>query len=232
MVLAVLIHDGEALGLPAARAGRGDIDDARVEIALLAEQPFVDDIGDDMGDATPVGLAGGVGGALDLGLRQHVPQAELDAGLSASLCLGTAGDQRLRTDRLPVLEIRRVAPAGTGLDECLLRDRAEQAGPRQVVGHHGRDVLAKLGGVAAPTAEWRDGDRDRVGARAVHVDHRAPAAARRSRLRRRQRLRAHRGRSREQGSGAGSADEQRTPAERQHRQSCHVRAFLKVGIGR
>ena len=98
--------------LPVARAGRGDVDDARVEIALLAEQPLVDHVGDDVGDAPPVGLAGGVGGALDLGLRQHVPQAELDADLSAALRLGAAGDQRLRTDRLPVLEIRRVALAG------------------------------------------------------------------------------------------------------------------------
>ena len=60
-----------------------------------------------------------------------------------------------------------------------------------------------------------------------------PAGAR---LRRRQRLGAHRGRSREQGGGAGGAGEQRAAAERQHRQSCHVRAFLKwsltVGIGR
>ena len=86
----------------------GDVDDAGVEIALLAQQPLVDHVGDDVGDAAPVGRGGGVGGALDLLLRQHVPQAELDPH-GAAAALDPAGDQRLRADRAPVLEIRRVA---------------------------------------------------------------------------------------------------------------------------
>ena len=77
---AVLVHDGEALGLAAARAGDADIDDAGIEVALLAEQAFVDRIGDDMGDAAPVAVRGGVGRALKLGLGKHVPEAELDPG--------------------------------------------------------------------------------------------------------------------------------------------------------
>ena len=89
VVLAVLVHDRQPLGAPVARAGGGDVDDAGVEIALLAQQPLIDHVGHDVGDAAPVALRRGVGGALDLRLRQHVPQAELDADLAAALRLGT-----------------------------------------------------------------------------------------------------------------------------------------------
>ena len=91
VVLAVLVHDRQALGAAVARAGGRDIDDPRVEIALLAQQPLVDHVGHDVRDAPPVALGGGVGGALDLGLRQDVPQAELHAHLTA------AGSARCRS---------------------------------------------------------------------------------------------------------------------------------------
>ena len=66
-------------------------------------------------------------------------------------------------------------------------------------------------------AEGRNGDGDRVGAGAVHVDYRALAAAPRTRLGRREWLSGERG-----GSGkqrACHACKQRAPAERKHGQS-------------
>ena len=54
-------------------------------------------------------LAGGAVKAVpcDLLLRQHVPQAELDAQ-AVALEVGAAGGQRLGADHPPVLEARRL----------------------------------------------------------------------------------------------------------------------------
>ncbi len=73
VALAVLIHDRQALDPAVARPGPGDVGDPCIEIALLAQQALVDHVADDMGDPAPVGGGGGVGGALDLLARQHVP---------------------------------------------------------------------------------------------------------------------------------------------------------------
>ena len=43
-----------------------DVDDAGVEIALLAQQPLIDHVRDQMRDAPPIGRRRGEGGALDL----------------------------------------------------------------------------------------------------------------------------------------------------------------------
>ena len=61
-------------------AGFVDEDDAGVEIALLAGQPLVDRVGDDVGDAAPVfGLVGEELLADQLLAGKRVPQAELGA---------------------------------------------------------------------------------------------------------------------------------------------------------
>src|SRR5690606_36293314 len=97
-VLAVLVHDGEPPRAPVPRSGFRDIDDAGVEIPFLAQQPLIDHVADDVGDAAPVVDLRRVGGALDLRLGQHVPQAEFDAHAIATLALYLARHQRLGTD--------------------------------------------------------------------------------------------------------------------------------------
>ena len=58
MVGAVLVHDRQPLDAVFLRAGLVDIDDTGVEIAFFARQALVDRVGDDVGDAAPVGLVG------------------------------------------------------------------------------------------------------------------------------------------------------------------------------
>ena len=62
-----------------------DEDDAGVEIALLAGQPLVDRVGDDVGDAAPVGLAGEELLADELLAGKRVPQPELGAQAAVGL---------------------------------------------------------------------------------------------------------------------------------------------------
>src|SRR5262249_45638444 len=56
---AVLIHQREPFDTPLLRTGFVDEDDADVEIALLAGDPLVDGVGNDVGDASPI-TGGGV----------------------------------------------------------------------------------------------------------------------------------------------------------------------------
>jgi hypothetical protein len=180
VVLAVLVHDGEAAVAAVARAALGDVGDAGVEIALFAEQPLVDHVGDRMRDAAPVGGRRGEGGALQLLLRQHVPQAELDAEAVAGE-VGAAGGERLRADHPPVLEARRLGGGFRRLDEGGALHRAEQAGGAEVAQHHARDLPPEALRVAR-AGEVGHGDRDRLRPRAGDVDHRAalgPRPARR-----------------------------------------------------
>ena len=67
----------EPLDAALLRAGLVDEDDAGVEIALLAGQPLVDRIGDDVRDAAPVVRRGEVLLAGELLAGEHVPQPEL-----------------------------------------------------------------------------------------------------------------------------------------------------------
>ena len=177
VVLAVLVHDRQPLGAPVARAGGRDIDDAGVEIALFAQQPLVDHVGHDVRDAPPVALRGGVGGALDLGLRQDVPQPEFHPHLTAAQDLHVAGHQRLGAGHLPVLEIRRGGVGRAGLDERRLVDQPEQPAARQVGADHPGDLVAKLRRGAVRAAKVGNRDRNRRGPGVIDVDHRGLAAA-------------------------------------------------------
>src|SRR6185437_3945214 len=107
--------------------------------------------------------------------------------------------QRLRADRLPVLEIGHAAgsAAVAGRNEGLRADRAEQAAIREVAGDDAGDLVAE------PGTEARDRDRDRIGARMVDVDHRALRAALGAGGRRRRLRVHHRRRRREAGGHAG-----------------------------
>ena len=131
---AVLVHDGEPLLALVLRPGLVDEDDARVEIALLAGQPLIDGVGDDVGDAARIGLVGEELLADQLLAGERVPQPELGAQPPVGLLGDAAGDQRLRVDDLPVLEARRGIGVADLLDEGALVDRREQAGALEVGG--------------------------------------------------------------------------------------------------
>ncbi len=75
MVLAVLIHDGEALLALVLRPALRDVDDAGVEIAVLAGDALVDLVGDLVRDAAPIVGGGGVLEAGHLLAAEHVPEA-------------------------------------------------------------------------------------------------------------------------------------------------------------
>ena len=107
---AVLVHDRQPLLALVLRAGFVDEDDARVEIALLAGQPLIDRVGDDVGDAAPVRRVGEELLADQLLAGEGVPQAELGAQPAVGFLRDAAGDQRLRVDDLPVLEARARRP--------------------------------------------------------------------------------------------------------------------------
>ena len=103
-------------------AGLVDEDHAAVEIALLAGDAGVDRVGNDMGDAPRI-LGGGVvllAGELLAG--EHVPQPEF--GLhAAALAAHAAGDQRLRIDHAPAVELRHRIDIGD-LSRYRRRDRS------------------------------------------------------------------------------------------------------------
>src|SRR5260370_40233511 len=148
MVGAVLVHDGEPLDALLRRPGFGDIDDPRIEIAVLAGDPLVDLVGDDMGDAAPVLPGRRVGEAGELLLGEYVPQPELDPEFSVALLLHRAGDQRLGVDLAPIAEARAFARRDV-LDEAARIERPEQAGTLQIGRNDLRDVVSDTPRTAA-----------------------------------------------------------------------------------
>jgi hypothetical protein len=87
-------------------AAFGDKHHAAVEIALLAGQPLIDRIRDDMGDAAPVLRPGEELLAGKLLRCKRVPKPELGAQPAIGFPNHAAGHQRLRIDHPPVLEPR------------------------------------------------------------------------------------------------------------------------------
>ena len=130
---AVLVHDRQALDAPVRRAALGDVDDARVEIAVLAGDALVDRVGDDVRDAPPVLRRRGVAQAGQLLLGEHVPQAELDLEPAVGLRLDGAGDQRLRVDQRASRRsaAARASPRSLSMKACGI-ERLEQAGALEI----------------------------------------------------------------------------------------------------
>jgi hypothetical protein len=172
MVLAILVHDGQALLAVILGAGFGDVDDAGVEIAVLASDALVDIVGDDVGCPAPDVLGEGVGVGEHLRPAEHVPQPELDAVFAACPGLHRARHQRLGIDQAPVLEARQHVGGEALLDEGALIDRRKQAGAFQVGGNDARDLRAQLIVGRIGSAEHRNRDRHRLDYALGDVDHR------------------------------------------------------------
>src|SRR5260370_20533303 len=138
-------------------------------MAVLAGNPLVDLVGDDMRDAAPVLSRRGVGEAGELLLGEHVPQPKFDPELSVALLLHRAGDQRLSVDLAPIAEARPLAGRDV-LDEAARIERPEQPGTLQIGRDDLRDIVSDTPGAAA-AGERRDRYRHRLAPapRAVHA---------------------------------------------------------------
>ena len=124
-VRAVLIHDGEPLDAPLLRPGLVDERDARVEIALLAGEPLVDRVRNDVSDAAPVVRRREILLAGELIAGEHIPQPEFDLEPPIGLARHAARDERLRVDCAPVRKARHGVDIGYLFDVSGRIDRRE-----------------------------------------------------------------------------------------------------------
>ena len=152
-------------------AGLVDEHHAAVEIALLAGQPLIDLVGDDVGDAAPVFRRGEILLAGELLAGDDVPQAEFRLEPPVALPRHAAGHQRLRVDGLPVLELRRDVDVGDALDIGGLVDRREQSAALQIVGDDLGDADADFAVGRRARHEIRDRDRQRRERRLRSIVH-------------------------------------------------------------
>ena len=159
---AVLVHHREPLDAALLRPGLVHEHHAAVEIALLTGHPLIDLVGDDVRDAAPIFRRGEILLARELLAGDHVPQAEFGLEPAIGLPRHPAGDQRLRVDGLPVLELRRDVDIVDALDEGRLVDRRKQARALQIVGDDLRDAIADVGVGRRARQEVGDRDRDRL----------------------------------------------------------------------
>ena len=131
--------------------------DAGVEIALLAGDPFINGVGDDVADAARVLGPGEELLAGELLAGEGVPEAKL--GCQPAVAAADAADhQRLRVDYAPILEIWYLVHADAPLDEGGLVYGDEQARGAEVARHHLRDLTGDLGIDRSVAREVRNGD--------------------------------------------------------------------------
>jgi hypothetical protein len=165
LVPTVLVHDRQALHPLRRRPRFRDIDDARIEITVLAGEARVDGVGDPVRDAPPVGGRRRERQTGHLLLSHHVPQSELDAQPPVCLLLHTTRDERLGIDHAPVAEARHGLQRLRRLDERPLVDWREQARAREIVGDDVGDLRTDFGAV-----EIRHRDRQWPGMAVGDVD--------------------------------------------------------------
>ena len=162
-IVAVLIHDREPLDPPVERSGLGDVDDAGVEIAGLAGQPFVDRVGHLVGDAPPRFRGGTQFESQHILLGEHIPQAELDGEPFGLSVIDPADHERLRVDDPPIRKSRPLHRIVFLPEEGGRVERAEEAGALEVARDHLRDPAARL-------RVGKTGDRDGQGLHAAARD--------------------------------------------------------------
>ena len=96
-----------------------------VEVTVLAGDPLVDGVGDEMGDAPPSDRIGGVGETHQLLFGEHVPQPKFDPETPVLEQAGASLHQGLGVDDAPVCEPRQGAERGLRLQECPRIDGVE-----------------------------------------------------------------------------------------------------------
>ena len=106
VVVAVLIHDRQPLDPVRLRAGLGDIDDLRVEIAGVAGKLFINAVGDHMREPPePVRISVSFTPAEDAPV-DHIPQDEFDLKLAVIVLDRRSDQESFCAKRQPVGEIR------------------------------------------------------------------------------------------------------------------------------
>ena len=145
----------------------------RVEVALLAGQPLVDRVGDDVAEATPVVGRGRELLAVELLAGEHVPQANVGAEPAVRLPVDASDHERLRVDRAPVGKARHRVEVGDFLDIGGGIDRREQARALQVGGDDLRHAAGdrRIGEADADEIRHRDRQRLHVALRDVEAEH-------------------------------------------------------------
>ena len=212
---AVLIHECEPLDAAVLRPGLVDEHHAAVEIALLAGEPLVDRVRDDVSDAAPVVRRGVVLLAVAAAGRRTRPRAETAAFSRPSVWVRRPVTSACALICAPVGKARDGVDGGDPLQVGGLIDRREQSGTLQVrrddlrhVARGGRDRA-----VATPTkVRQRDRHRLHVALGDVELEHRRRLRARQCRQARRRRAAAQR----------------HQPAAAQHLGSTAVRSWLVV----
>ena len=161
MVVTVLVHDCQPLDPPRLLAGFGDIDDLRVEIAGIAGELLIDEIGDLVRELAKRVRIGASGSGAEVTLGDHVPENEFDLKLAVTVQNRRADKKALRAERRPVGEIRLHCRRARRRDEGGAVDRLEQARAQQIVGNDAGDLAAFVIDPAVGAGEVGDGDRGR-----------------------------------------------------------------------
>ncbi len=140
---AVLVHDREALAAVLRRAGLVDEDDAGIEKALLAGDAREDRIRNDVRDAARIVGVGDILLACDLRARRPRPRGGTRSAAARRRPPAAPGDDELRIDRLPAVELRR----WSGLaDRCGKRrgiDRREKDRALEIIGDDRRSDVRR-----------------------------------------------------------------------------------------
>jgi hypothetical protein len=151
------------------RAGLADVGHAGVEVALLAGEPLVDDVGHLVRDAPPARVGRVEAQAAELLAREHVPQAELDREVAAP------APWTMPVTRAWALICRQSGKRGISrissgrLDVGLPVDGLEQARVVEVGLDHLGDGEAALGVRRRVARERAHRDRHRLGRAAADV---------------------------------------------------------------
>src|SRR6266404_3922236 len=113
-----------------------------------------------MRDPPPIFRRGEILLAGELLTGGDVPQAEFSLQATVALAGHAAGDERLRVDGFPILELRRGVDIDDFFDEGGLIDRCEQPAALEVVGDDLGDADSDLAIRRRSRHEIRDRDRD------------------------------------------------------------------------
>src|SRR5262249_48327303 len=152
-------HNGEALDTPFFGTGFVYEHDTAVEIALLAREPLIDLIRNNVSDAAEIVRRADILLTSELSAAEHVEQPELGPRAAVRLASDAPGHQRLGMDGLPIRIARRNVRVGDPLDECGRIDRSEQAAALEIRCDDLRNAARRFPVIRAAGKEVRQRDR-------------------------------------------------------------------------